>query len=148
MSGEAPDGGTLMEDPGGMRDRDRIELTIPLKKQYARMVRLLVGAAASQCGFTVDRLEDAKLAAEEVFLLALGLAQEPSPATITLTARDGTLNMRMSGIVPGEGLDASPEARSWRYGLFVLNAIADEAHFSSDDGETVLELTISGRGGV
>jgi serine/threonine-protein kinase RsbW len=132
------------------RDGDRIELGVPLKKEYARMVRLVVGAIAGQRGFDIDRVDDVKLAAEEAFLLAMGLASDAVPVTITLDSSEDVIKIRMSGIAApqGGGPEQSQEARGRRYGLFVLNAVADTAEISAEDGTTVIEISISARGGA
>lgn len=54
-----------------MSDVDKVELRLPAKKEYARLLRLAITGIASRMEFTVDSLEDIKIALEEAYLLAL-----------------------------------------------------------------------------
>ena len=52
-----------------MSGRDTVELRVPLRPPYAAQLRLLVASIGSDAGFTVDELDDLRLAVSEVFTL-------------------------------------------------------------------------------
>jgi serine/threonine-protein kinase RsbW len=52
-----------------MTARDTVELSVPLRPGYAAQLRLLVASIGSDAGFTVDELDDLRLAVSEVFTL-------------------------------------------------------------------------------
>jgi serine/threonine-protein kinase RsbW len=54
-----------------MSGPDTIELSVPLRPEYAAQLRLLVASVGSEAGFTVDELDDLRLAVSEVFTLLL-----------------------------------------------------------------------------
>jgi serine/threonine-protein kinase RsbW len=50
--------------------KDRIELSIPTKKEYVKIARLTASSAASSLGFDIEELEDIKVAVGEAINIA------------------------------------------------------------------------------
>lgn len=46
-------------------DADRVDLTVPATTQHLRLVRLTASGMAADLGFTVDQIEDLRLAVDE-----------------------------------------------------------------------------------
>ncbi|TET53233.1 MAG: hypothetical protein E3J54_04705 [Actinobacteria bacterium] len=48
-----------------------VDLALPLRKEYAQVLRLAVAGIASRLDFNWEQIEDIKLASEEAFLLVM-----------------------------------------------------------------------------
>lgn len=127
---------------------DPIRLTVPLDEAYARMVRLLAASLAQLCGFDIDRVDDVKLAAEEAFLLAIAMARPSEPVEITIEQTNRGLRLVLVGLDLASDDQAVEDERYWRYGLFVLEAVADEVGFVANGDTTDLEIVIASWGGT
>lgn len=123
---------------------DTIELTVPAAERHSRVVRLVASAAARECGFGIDRIDDVRLAVGEAFLLGAAVSSG-SPLTISIRPERERLHIRVSGLELAQLGEAGPdEARLRRYGLLVLGMVADEVHFEPTADGLELQMTISG----
>jgi anti-sigma regulatory factor (Ser/Thr protein kinase) len=55
-------------DPTSVDD-DHFEVIVPLKTRYASTVRMIAASLGAEAGFTVDEIDDVRLALDEVFSL-------------------------------------------------------------------------------
>jgi anti-sigma regulatory factor (Ser/Thr protein kinase) len=62
----------------GIRAGDEIKISLPLENKYASILRLAVAGIASKVDFSWDKIEDIKMACEEVFLLSLKAKKQSS----------------------------------------------------------------------
>jgi hypothetical protein len=50
-------------------DDDHFDVIVPLRTRYASTVRMIAGSLGAEAGFTVDEIDDLRLALDEVFSL-------------------------------------------------------------------------------
>jgi anti-sigma regulatory factor (Ser/Thr protein kinase) len=55
-------------DPTSVDD-DHFEVIVPLRTRYASTVRVIAASLGAEAGFTVDEIDDVRLALDEVFSL-------------------------------------------------------------------------------
>jgi hypothetical protein len=103
---------------------DYIELSVPLRGKFASTLRILIAALGADAGFSIDEIDDAKLAVTEVFSL-MADDQEDRRVQIGLWIDDATLEVRMS---PLSGTTALPDelARA------ILDAVVDSYDISAE----------------
>ena len=84
------------------QDNDTIELRVPADHAFASTVRLIVASLAADAGFTLDDLDDIRLAVNEVFTCAV----------VTAGTRSATVTVRFdattSDLVAHIGVDDAP----------------------------------------
>lgn len=76
---------------------DRIIFTIPGQPKYATMVRLAVGSIATEAGFSVEDVEDIKVATEEACksICCHGNEGFPSKMEIECEVEEGRLEVKV-----------------------------------------------------
>ena len=118
-------------------DQPPVDLEVPARPEYVRLVRLVVGAlAASRCGLDEERVADLRLAVSEACTLAFD------------DAADGRLHVACTE-VPGafvvDVFDAPDEPESDGDGLAfaLIRALVDEVACVHEDGSTRLRLRMS-----
>ncbi len=106
------------------------EVSLAADPRLIRTARLVVSSLAADQGFSVDDIEDLKLAVQEacVSRLALGVAHERVRIELWL---DGTsLLIQVSGDRPGEG----EEDEEASLGLSLAEALVDELRIEDAPG--------------
>ncbi|MFP5319033.1 MAG: hypothetical protein ACLGI2_12170 [Acidimicrobiia bacterium] len=101
-----------------------VRLAVPAQPEYLRMTRILAAGVASRVGFTLDEVDDLRIAIDELCFSLVG----PS-------GREGTVTMcyRMlsDGLeVEGEGhfSDGGHEPLLSPLSMQILGAVTDECH--------------------
>ncbi len=113
------------------------ELRLAGDPALLRSARLLVSSVAADLGFSMDEIEDLKLAVQEMCgtRFALGLVRER--LTLTLREADGALEVTVEGDVAGAG----EECDEAQWGLDLAQALADAFREEESDGIRRLILT-------
>ena len=83
-----------------------VELRIPCKAEWVALARLSVAAVASRLHFSIEEIEDVKLAVAEACTTAIQHAHGSAYLEIKCEITDGGLrvNVRDSGHTPGPGV--------------------------------------------
>src|SRR6476619_7178420 len=84
-----------------MTGEDQFDVIVPLRTRYASTVRMIAASLGAEAGFTVDEIDDLRLALDEVFsLLAEGHAGERVRTTFRLDGRQisASLTLETSSI--------------------------------------------------
>jgi serine/threonine-protein kinase RsbW len=111
-----------------------VRLAVPAQPEYLRMTRILAAGVASRIGFTLDEVDDLRIAIDEVCFSLVG----PS-------GRDGTVNVRYQILpdgllVEGEGhfVDGSQHQPLLSpLSMQILRAVTDECDLETGlDGPT------------
>jgi serine/threonine-protein kinase RsbW len=125
-----------------------VELKIPGRAEWVAVARLAVAAVASRLRFSVDEIEDIKLAIAEACTNAIQAAGGVDAGTIEIVCdamddelrvvvRDGAAH-RLEPVPPG-GLD---EGRTEELGVFLIRALMDSVDYKSDPRRgTALSMT-------
>jgi serine/threonine-protein kinase RsbW len=109
-----------------------IEFRIPPDPAYVRIARLAAGDMGGRVGFSIDELDDVRLAVDEVCAILIG-ARGPV-LEIRMQARDRTLVME--GRVPDARAEISPSELS----EMLLGALVDSCEFSRDGRAVCVEM--------
>lgn len=99
-----------------------VTLEIPAQGAYVALIRAAVSAMCARLDFTVDRIDDVKLAVDEAAALLLGDAPEGATLAVAFTpdAPDGLLVRMVAPTIHGQSL--ARDSFTWT----VLTALVDE----------------------
>jgi serine/threonine-protein kinase RsbW len=116
-----------------------VELKIPGRAEWVAVARLAVAAVASRLRFSVDEIEDIKLAIAEACTNSIQAAGGEDAGTIEIvcdaledelrvTVRDHSQTRRLEP-VKDSGID---EGRTEELGVFLIRALMDSVDYTSD----------------
>ena len=72
-----------METPAtGSSHDDAIEIGVPLRTEHAATLRLMVASIAADAGFSIDEIDDLKLAVSEIFNVLLDAADDAADESL------------------------------------------------------------------
>lgn len=112
---------------------DPIRLSFPAEAENLSIVRQVAALVAARCGFTIDRVEDARLLADEaVTQLIQGHATHVDCA---FRLADGALVLEATGV---DGALPSGSGFAWS----VMQALANEVTADDDAGGARIALRI------
>ncbi len=111
-------------EPTSVED-DHFEVIVPLRTRYASTVRMIAASLGAEAGFTVDEIDDVRLALDEVFsLLAEHHVGDRVRATFRLDGSQLIVRLtRESGPV-----DVEPDELAAN----ILRSVVDRYEFASD----------------
>lgn len=72
---------------------DEVRLEVPAHHRYLRMARLTASGYATDMGFTIDEIEELRLAVDEACAVLIEHAPEDAQLTITYRRQDGLLTI-------------------------------------------------------
>jgi serine/threonine-protein kinase RsbW len=116
-----------------------VELKIPGRAEWVAVARLAVAAVASRLRFSVDEIEDIKLALAEACTNAIQSAggQDAGVIEIVCDAREDELRVTVRDA--GAGIHLEPvrsggldEGRTEELGVFLIRALMDSVDYTSD----------------
>lgn len=108
----------------------RIYVELPVEKEFARLLRLLISGIASRMNFDLDTVDDLKIAVEEAFIMAIR-RQATSPLKVVFNIGADSLQVDFKGI----GKPNIEEGQTDNFGNFILEAVVDEMKVvEADDG--------------
>ncbi len=111
-------------------------LVVPAQAKFARMVRMLASNVASLQSFTLEEIEDARMAAEEAFIMSCASGQEELKLSFSML--DDQLVMQFS---LGKLSIEEQMGESYEYASLILEAVC--ASFTQD--ESGLKLVMPAR---
>jgi serine/threonine-protein kinase RsbW len=116
-------------------DGEEVRLTMPATPQLLRVARLTAAGLAGRLGFSVDEIEDVKIAVDELCFALVGSKGRDGSLTITYRLGDRELQIDGEGTFSssdgGEQAPAPSELSSQ-----ILAAVVDD-HEISRDGDTM-----------
>lgn len=113
-------------------------MSLPAKKEYARLLRLAVAGIASRMNFNVDSLEDLKIGLDEAYLLAIN-DPEQDTFDVEFDIQDDRLEVLVTGLGSVETLE---EELSQKFGFSILNSVMDKVEwFRVDETTRNLRMT-------
>ena len=115
-------------------ETDTVEIRIPCKAEWVALARLSVAAVASRMQFSIDEIEDIKLAVAEACTNAIQHAVGSSTIEIRCESVDGNLriNVRDYGrgtrpeLIRGRELE---DERVGGLGIFLIRALMDDVTY-------------------
>jgi serine/threonine-protein kinase RsbW len=127
-------------DTGDANIGDVVELTVPALSGYLGVVRTATAGLAARLAFTLDEIEDLRIAVDEacVMLLSLARPQPPEAATLTCQFRvfDDVLAVTVSARVSPKAVMPAEQSFAWQ----VLTAHATEVTGHAEAGRAAVEL--------
>ena len=121
-------------------DHDDAALTLRARcvPRFARVVRTMVAACAALEEFSVDRIADVRLLADELFIAACAVgAQE---AVFRVTPDQGDVALAMTAALPA---GAGAAAEGVRFARTCADVIAPGSELSVDGGELAFRALLS-----
>ena len=118
-----------------------VELRVPCKAEWVALVRLSVAAVASRLNFSIDEIEDIKLAVAEACTNAIQHARDSAFIDIKCESVDGGLRIGVRD--HGRGTRAEQirtrdldEERVGGLGVFLIRSLMDDVQYDvhPDDG--------------
>lgn len=108
---------------------DVIKMSFPARPEYILAVRLAVSAIAQRVGFSVDDIEDFKVASAEACVLLLSVG--PEGMDISIAVDDG-LRIEVSAVGTPCGADEADETSE--LSQYLLEALVDTCELKETDG--------------
>jgi len=115
---------------------NRIQIELPIEKEFARLLRLMVSGVASRMNFNLDAVDDLKIAIEEAYLMAMRY-KVANPLVVSFTTKPDRLEIDFKG----KSLSSAEEDQKEDFGSFILGAVVDEMEVSQENKEFNLRLT-------
>jgi anti-sigma regulatory factor (Ser/Thr protein kinase) len=103
-------------------DADPVELSVPLRAQYGSTIRTVAASLGADAGFSVDELDDIRLALSEVFS-ALAEAAEDDPharALVSFTVASRSVSIEVASSNDSTSIEFDELA------LGILRSVTDE----------------------
>ncbi len=115
-------------------DVDVVELRVPCKAEWVALVRLSVAAVASRLKFSLDEIEDIKLAVAEACTNAIQHAHGSAYIEITCEARADGLRVNVRDYGRGTRAEAIrsrdlEEERVGGLGVFLIRSLMDDVTY-------------------
>ena len=109
-------------------DSDNVILSVPASAEYARSVRMLAASLAVTDDFSVDDVEDVRMAAEEGFVYACSTMPPAGSVEISFGIEPGEVTMDFVLGECGEDAQEDPVADADQLDLveLLLSAICDD----------------------
>jgi serine/threonine-protein kinase RsbW len=102
----------------------RVVVTMPADASFVRLARLAAADAGSRAGFTIEEIDDLRIAVDELCIQVMG---GPGTVSLSLATSPGLVEIEGSG-PPASDNDFSDIARA------IVAAVADEHSVSTEDG--------------
>jgi len=125
-----------MTAPTGARRAD-VELRLPADNAFVSVLRTAAAGLAARLDFTLDEIEDLKMAVGEASAIVLAGAADGSDLASEFHLGDGELT-----VVVGVGADAAAAPDADSFAWQVLTTLADEASARVDGGRFEITLSI------
>jgi serine/threonine-protein kinase RsbW len=118
---------------------DLVTLTVPVRGEYARTVRMTAAELASRLGMSYDEVDDVRIAAEEAFVYAGRCAGGADSVTFSFEVREDALAVAVGPLVSCCTPDADSASES--YAEFILASVCDEFSVDHAQGQCMLRFT-------
>lgn len=115
---------------------DHVELRVPATGAYLAVLRTAAAGLAARLDFTLDDIEDLRIAVDEACALLLPIAVEGAQLTCRFELQDAVLQVAVS--VPSTA-DVPPEPGTFAW--TVLSALAGDVEVVRKDGVITLKLS-------
>jgi len=121
---------------------ETISISIPASPEYLKVVRLVVAGLASRLLFTIDDIEDLKIAVDELSAYLTGAQGREGTLDIGFDMHDDRIEIRGTG-----NFSAGTKVRTdlTEMSKMILETVVDEAALDQSDGMPTFRLTKSKR---
>ena len=130
MTQLAPNASTTSKD-------DVVVLVVPADGSYLAVLRTATAGLAARLQFTLDEIEDLRIAVDEACAILLSVAPADTEVTSQFEVTDSALSIDVSVPVSGHATLPGGNSFSWQ----VLTALAGEVSAESNGGRAAIRLT-------
>jgi serine/threonine-protein kinase RsbW len=115
---------------------DEVRLIVPASPEFLRLARITAAGLASRLGFTLDQVEDLRLAIDELCFGPTGPNGRDGLVALSYLVRDDALEVR------GEGQFQASQTPTVALELseLILNALVDEHELTTNNGRPRFRL--------
>jgi serine/threonine-protein kinase RsbW len=110
---------------------DTLTVRIPAAPRYLQVVRLVAAGLASRLRFTIDDIEDLKIAVDELAAYLTGSQGRDGILEITFSVDEARIEIHGAGKFDGE---VNIRTDLTQFSRQILTTVADEAWLHQDDG--------------
>jgi serine/threonine-protein kinase RsbW len=121
-----------------MRDEGAVELTVPSEPAYVSVLRTVTASLAARRDFTIEEIDDLRIAVDEASALLLPRAAESSQLSASFSGPSDTLSVTVT-IAPAATAEQDIDQTSFAW--MVLAALADEVTTSTAGGGISVTLS-------
>ena len=119
---------------------ETVAIKIPASPVYLQVVRLVAAGLASRLKFTLDDIEDLKIAVDEMSAYFTGSNGRDGTIEVTFTIQDDRLEITGAGrFSPGEKV----RTELTEFSRMILETVADSASLQQTDGTPTFNLVKS-----
>lgn len=110
---------------------DKVSISIPASPAYVQVVRLIAAGLASRLGFTIDEIEDLKIAVDELCAYLTGTQGREGSLDLAFHINGNNLQIQGKG-----RLAAGQKVRTelTEFSRMILDTVVDEATLDTSDG--------------
>jgi serine/threonine-protein kinase RsbW len=121
-----------------MTESADVELRLPADGAYASVLRTTTAALAARLDFTIDDIEDLRMAVAEAIAMVLEVADEGSELVSSFVLRPGemTVSMSVGAQAPGE---PDYDSFAWQ----VLTTLSTSAKVEATGGRFTVTMTMT-----
>lgn len=117
---------------------NEIALTVPANPDLLHLLRTVVASVAARSEYSIDEIEDLRLAVDEAGAYLLTVTPAPSELTLKVITGSGAITtfVMSDSRVDRWPLEGAEDGLSWK----VLSALSDEAEFVNEAGTPGLRM--------
>lgn len=117
---------------------DKVSISIPASPQYLQVVRLIAAGLASRLTFTIDEIEDLKIAVDELAAYLTGTQGREGTLEIEFGVGSDRIEIKGTGkFAPGDKI----RTELTEFSRQILKTVADDAVLELKDGLPSFSLT-------
>jgi serine/threonine-protein kinase RsbW len=122
--------------------RDAVSITLPAQSAYLSVLRTATAGIAARLDFTIDEIEDLRIAVDEACAMLLAQAIPGADLTAEFVLESAALHVSVATLT-SDGREPSRDTFAWT----VLTALAGEVDTASDPDKRVTITLIKRRTG-
>ncbi len=126
FSNQLPGGGTVHLMRDWSNNNDIVDVVVPLTPRYAAILRTMAASIGVDTGFSIDEIDDFKLAVTEAFSM-LSSRHGDQRTVVSFAMATSTLSVRLS-LESGDDISVEPDDLA----LAILRAVVDSFEVASD----------------
>jgi len=117
---------------------EQVTIKIPASPAYIGVVRLVAAGLATRLRFTIDEIEDLKIAVDELSAYLTGSQGREGDLLIAFTITDDRIGIRGEGqLSPGQKV----RTELTDFSRMILDTVVDTATLEQADGSPIFELS-------
>lgn len=129
-------------DDRSTADDDVVEVRLPAKSAYVSLLRTTIATLAARLDFTLDEIDDLRIAVDEASGLLLNHTTPSSQLRCTFRLKGKELLVRVACTPTTIPEGSSPSISKDSFAWMVLSGLTDSVDTPADaDGSAVIELT-------